>query len=376
MGRVRPNGLRGREFTKTSAPGRWASRNLMVGTILVSSILILTTGPLDSTRQGYPPITSQLVATSADSHSPSVVISAPLSPIYDWPELHQGPQLRGLTLNSTITPANAPTLGVGWSTNLYSSALDSPAVAYDPVAHAVFAYVGTEAGNVLAINASNGQIVWSDWFGSIIRSSPLVWNDSVYIETFTNPAIYRLNATTGATQASQISPDPIEATPTLATPPGGVPTLFIGSLDAETTSAPFIALNAVNLSIEWEFSNYNSTTFGYSAGSWDSASYVVSASGLPIVIFGTDNPDSSVYALNARNGKLLWRFQCYEPNLGDWDVAAGATISPPGMNGFSQGVVYAVNKIARVYALDLNNGTLRWETNLLTLPINASGTVS
>jgi eukaryotic-like serine/threonine-protein kinase len=346
---------------------------MIVGAAFVVVALTLTGGLILSPGQESHSLSSAPVSIAVSFHSSAVAISAPLNARYDWPELHANPQLRGLTLNSTITPANAPTLGLGWSTNLYGSVLDSPAVAYDPVAHAVFAYVGTEAGNVLAVNVSNGQIAWSDWFGSIVRSSPLFWNDSVYVATLTNPTIFRLNATTGAVQASQISPDPIEATPTLATPPGGVPTLYIGSLDVRANSAPFIALNAVNLSVEWEFSKYNSSTFGYTAGSWDSASYVVSASGTPMVIFGTDNPDSSVYDLNALTGKLIWRFQCYEPNLGDWDVAAGAAISPPGMNGFSQGVVYAVNKISRVYALDLNNGTLRWETNLLNAPVNATG---
>ena len=91
--------------------------------------------------------------------------------------------------------------------------------------------------------------------------------------------------------------------------------------------------------MEWEFTDYNQT-----AGSWDSASYAVNANGIPEVLFGTDNPDSSVYAVNALTGARLWWFQCYEPNDGDYDVAAGVTVSPPGGNGFADGVAYAINK--------------------------------
>jgi len=86
-----------------------------------------------------------------------------------------------------------------------------------------------------------------------------------------------------------------------------------------------------------------------------------------MVLFGTDNPDSSVYALNALTGTELWHYQTYAPPGSDFDVAAGAAISPPGKNHFSQGVAYVTNKAGRAYALDLNNGTLLWETNFNAL---------
>jgi outer membrane protein assembly factor BamB len=276
----------------------------------------------------------------------------------DWPELHQTPLLTGYASNSPLSSRNASHLGVAWATDLYASALDSPVVAYDPVLGETLTYVGTEAGNVLAINLVNGQIVWGVWLGSPIRSSPLVADGSLFVGTFTTSTIFKLNATTGATECRLVSPDRLEATPTFATPPGGVPTLFFGALDTGPASAPFMAVDAANCSVEWKFTDYNHT-----AGSWDAASYAVSKSGVPLVLFGTDNPDSSVYALNALTGKEVWRFQAYSPPGSDYDVAAGAAISPPGKNGFPQGVAYVTSKSGRAYALDLNNGTLLWETN-------------
>jgi outer membrane protein assembly factor BamB len=296
------------------------------------------------------------------------VPTVPLSPAYNWPELHDTPLLDGYAANTTLSATNASQLGVAWSTNLYGSALDSPAVAYDPSLKETLAYVGTELGDVVAVNLANGRIIWSIWTGSPIRSSPLVYNGSVYIGTFVNPEILRLNATTGATQARAISPGQLEATPTVATPPGGVPTLYFPTLDSGSLSGPLLALNAANLSTEWAFTGYNQT-----AGSWDSTSYAVSANGTPMVVFGTDNPDSSIYDVNARTGQLLWRFQCLEPADGDWDVASGVTISLPGVNGFAQGVAYAINKLSYLYALDLNNGTLIWEVNFDALAGHTGG---
>jgi outer membrane protein assembly factor BamB len=276
----------------------------------------------------------------------------------DWPELHQTPLLTGYASDSGLTALNASKLGVAWNTNLYGSALDSPVVAYDPYLGETLAYVGTESGNVLGIDLANGQIVWGVWLGTEIRSSPIVSDGAVFAGTFSNPSLFKLNASDGAVDCSFISPRPLEATPTIANVPGEGSTVFLGALDDGGGPGPFMAINATTCTLDWKFTGYNQT-----AGSWDSASYVVNRSGVPMVLFGTDNPDSSVYALNALTGTEIWRFQCYNPPADDFDVAAGVTISPPGKNGFPDGMAYAVNKVGRAYALDLNNGTLRWETN-------------
>jgi outer membrane protein assembly factor BamB len=281
---------------------------------------------------------------------------------YDWPELHQTPLLNGYATYTPLSSLRAGSLGVGWATNAYGSILDSPAVAYDPILGETLVYVGTETGNFLAVNLANGQIVWGVWFGAPIRSSPLVNNGSVWVVPYTTSEVLKLNATTGATECRTVLSSPSEATPTLAKLPNGVTTLFIGTSGNGPVSGPFTAIDAGNCSVEWKF-----TGFHQPAGSWNSASYVVNQSGVPVVILGTDNPDSSVYALDALTGHLLWRFQCYNPAGADWDVAAGATISPPGKNGFAQGVVYATNKAGRAYAIYLNNGTLVWETNFNAL---------
>ncbi len=290
----------------------------------------------------------------------------------DWPELHLNPLLTGLATNSPLSSSNASTLGVAWATDMFGAALDSPVAAYDPTLHATLAYVGTESGNILAINVSNGQIVWATWVGSPIRSSPLVYHGSLYVGTFSNPTLIKFNATTGATDCSAISSRPLEGTPTEGTPPGGVATIYIGSEDDVSTDGAMEAINAGNCSLEWTYSNFG--TQGGTSGTWDSASYGVLANGTPVVLFGTADPDAAVYELNALTGTLIWRFQAYNPPPGVYDIGAGVTISAPGKNGFTQGVAYVPSKYGIMYALNLNNGTPIWSTNFDRLAGIANGT--
>lgn len=73
------------------------------------------------------------------------------------------------------------------------------------------------------------------------------------------------------------------------------------------------------------------------------------------------DPDDSVYALNAVTGAKVWSFTT--PSLagdGDTDVGAGLTISPPGRNGFNDGVAYVPAEDGWLFALDLVTGRLVW----------------
>jgi outer membrane protein assembly factor BamB len=279
------------------------------------------------------------------------------SSTYDWPELHENPQLTGYAANSPLSTSNAGHLGVAWATDLYGAALDSPVVAYDSTLGETLAYLGTETGAVVAVNIADGQIVWGTWLGSAIRSTPLVNNGALFVGTDGNPRVFKLDASTGAVDCSVISPQPIEGTPTVATPPGGVTTVYVGTNDA-AGSGPLLAVNAATCALEWQFTGYAQTS-----GTWTAAAYAVGKSGVPLVVFGTADPDSAVYAVNAVTGAKEWRFQTYNPSGAKYDVGAGAVISPPGANGFADGVAYVDNKDGIMYALDLGTGKQIWMTN-------------
>ncbi|MGA7923740.1 MAG: PQQ-binding-like beta-propeller repeat protein, partial [Thermoplasmata archaeon] len=308
-----------------------------------------------------------LSTANAPSPTPSATLvrppaETPLSSAYDWPELHLDSNLTGYTSKSTLMTSDAANLGVVWATNIYGAAFDSAAVAYDATVGETLAYVTTETGNIEAVNVANGQIVWGQWLGSPIRSSPVVSDGAVWIATLNNAAVYKFNATTGAIECHAVAPRPMEGSPTVGSPPGGVPSVYIASLDSGTTDGPTMGINAANCSIEWKFDDFHGT-----AGGWAAVSYTVDKAGTPLVLFGTADPDSGVYALNAVTGKEVWRFQSYNPPPSRYDVGAGVTISPPGKNGFADGVAYVPSKYGFMYALDLSTGKEIWGTDFATL---------
>ena len=84
--------------------------------------------------------------------------------------------------------------------------------------------------------------------------------------------------------------------------------------------------------------------------------------GEPLVLFGSADPDSKAYALDAITGATVWHFQTLQRPAGcDCDVGAGITIGLPGGNGFKDGVAYVSGKDGIAYALDLTTGALIWK---------------
>ena len=280
------------------------------------------------------------------------------SSAFDWAEFHQNSLLTGLAANSSLTASTASQLGVAWATDLYGAALDSPVVAYNSTLDETLAYIGTERGDVVAVDLATGRIVWSVWLGSPIRATPLVTNGAVFAATFNSAHLYKLDASTGALDCSVAAPQPIEGTPVEATPPGGVASIYVGTNDYATVSGPMLAVNAGNCVIEWQFTAYNQR-----AGSWTAAAYSLDSTGEPLIVFGTSDPDSSVYAVDAVTGVEVWRFQAANPSPGQYDIGAGVDISPPGANGFADGVAYVPSKLGIMYALDLTTGLPIWSTN-------------
>ncbi|HEV2373194.1 MAG TPA: PQQ-binding-like beta-propeller repeat protein [Streptosporangiaceae bacterium] len=257
---------------------------------------------------------------------------------------------------------------MSWAAGIYGAAVDSPVVAYDSDLGESLAYVGTQNGDLLAVNTANGQIVWSVGLGPQVRSTPLVTDGAVWAATFNSSRVYKLNADTGAVECS-FTPEgvQIEGTPVAATPPGGAPTVYIAANDTNTASGPVYALNQSDCSQEWAFTGY-----AQRSGSWDPLSYTVDAQGEPLVLAGSSDPDSRVYGIDAVTGQEVWNFAIYDPT-GQADVGAGVVVSPPGANGFADGVAYVESKYGIMYALDLTTGAQVWAVDY-SKEVNSSGT--
>jgi len=281
------------------------------------------------------------------------------APKYVWPKIAHDPGNTGLSADPAISTSNAGTLGVRWMAGIGASTLSSPVVAWNATLSKTLVYLGNETGYLTAFDEATGATVWSLDLGSPIVATPLVEGNFIWATRQYSPALYRIDAATGAIQCSVPLVSVSEGSPTIGTPAGGSKTVYIGVLDLGTQSGPVYAVNASNCAVKFSFTDFNSI-----AGSWDPLSFGTDANGRSLVLVGTSDPDESVYAIDAVTGARVWSFKT-QPLTGntDIDVGAGVAISPPGANGFADGVAYVPAEDGYMYALDLTSGALIWSHN-------------
>jgi outer membrane protein assembly factor BamB len=292
-------------------------------------------------------VPSVLVGLGVAAGQPKAASATPTN--YTWTKYAYSNSDTGVSPDPTVSTANASTLGLKWMAADGTSDESSPIVAYDPALGTNVVYQGNEAGSFTAFNAQTGAIIWSDNLGSAITSTPLFFGGSVYVIRSFSPALFKLNGATGATQCRSAPLLSINySTPTVGTPPGQPTTIFVGE-NGISPEAPVYGLNAQTCAKQWTFTNYNSA----GAGSWDPYSYVPNAGGHPLLVFGSDNPDDTVYAVNPVTGAKVWSHFVGE-------IGTGASVTPPGVNGFADGALYISSNGGTTIALDPVNGKAYW----------------
>ena len=249
-------------------------------------------------------------------------------------------------------------MGVKWMANIYSASLSSPVVAFNTKLNKTVAYIGTERGDLFAVDATTGQMLWSVnlGVGDAIRSTPAIANDgSVWVGTVYNPALYKLDGATGAILCSSNVGVIIDGSVMLADPPGGVSTAYITTNNNASGPGPLYAIRQSDCSTEFAFTKY---VFA-DASSWTTPAFFVDSSGEPLLYIGTTDPDQHAYAVDANTGALVWT---YLPTVGPgtWDLGAAATVGAKGSNGFAGGVVYLQTKYGVEYANDPATGKNIW----------------
>jgi len=299
------------------------------------------------------------LAGAAASPARQPVASTPTADSFSWPEFHGSPTLAGVSADPGISTANASGLGVAWMSPT-GPGLDSAAVAWDATLGQMLAYVGNRDGFLQAVDVATGAIVWSDFLGTAVTSSPLVEGGDVWIAPTAGGLVYKLDASTGATLCTGPIQGPVLSSPVAATPPGGVPTVYFGALDTGGAGGWVDAYQIADCSPLWQWSTFVSAG---AYGVWSPLSYAVDATGEGLVVFGSADTDSTVYAVDAVTGASVWHYSTYMQGTEDWDVGAGATLSPPGTNGFADGVAYVEGKDGILYALDLTTGDPLWQFN-------------
>ncbi|HEX2319290.1 MAG TPA: PQQ-binding-like beta-propeller repeat protein [Streptosporangiaceae bacterium] len=284
------------------------------------------------------------------------VTRAATPPFANWPTFHGNQQLTGVSKDTAISTTNAGNLGVRWMTHTFGPVLSSPVTQFSTALNATLAYVANENGDLEAINVATGAIIWSDALGVPIHATPAVSGNHLWVGTAVSSRMVKVNANTGAVLCTRSLGTGVDfASPVIGTP-HGVRTLFVGVQDQGAVPGPMMAINDATCKVEWKRLPY--PVF---SGSWSPDSYGVNATGVPLVIFGSGDPDCAVYALNARTGATLWRVASLTGGLADF--GAGTVISPPGRNGMADGMAYIPGKDRILYGIDLTTGKLKWTYN-------------
>jgi outer membrane protein assembly factor BamB len=211
-------------------------------------------------------------------------------------------------------------------------------------------YIGSQDGNVYALNASKGAKIWNytsagqsnkaaveSGFGSgAFESSPAVVNGMVYIGS-DDGNVYALNALTGAkiwNYTTSIQPLFTWGNQVTSSPAVSDGIVYVGSVGGNV-----YALNATTGAKIWNY--YTNPSRLYGGGYF----YGVQAS--PAVADGVvyvGTVDGNMYALNASTGRQIWEVNAFL-------VLSSAAIS--------DGVVYVAGH-SWIYALSTTTGSQIW----------------
>jgi outer membrane protein assembly factor BamB len=310
------------------------------------------------------------------------------APPDDWAMFHHDGVHSGVSPDTAISSSSAPGLTQKWTQLVgggskgHPPVYASPAVVYNATLQKTILYEVSVLGLAHAFDAATGATVWtrSLFAQGGAAASPAVDGNTVYFAG-SNGTLYALDATTGDVQctftlpivAPETVPGRIQASPVVGHIDGSGPIVFFGD-EGESEdmngghewAVTGVGNTAGDCQQKWVFDGFvNRGPHGDRAGSWSEPGLAQDATGRWLLVFGSSNPDNSVYALDAADGTQVWRFATFQDG-GDQDVGTGPTISAPGVNGFADGVVYINGKDKVEVALDLLTGAQIWSFNMAT----------
>lgn len=238
-----------------------------------------------------------------------------------------------------------------WKFNTKANSYSSPVALYDKV------YFGSEDQRCYALDVHTGKVVWKFKTSGAVSSSPAVFNQQIYFGSM-DGYYYALNAHTGKLKWKfktggehkigrkglwgmqpeiRYMEDPFDffiSSPVVYSK-NSQETVYFGSTDGN-----LYAVNAENGSLKWKFSTMGavrSTPCLYDG----------------IVYFGSW--DQHIYAVDQDSGELLWKYQTKaDPES---HLLEGIQASVAAENGR----VFIGSRDGFFYALDAKNGSLQWQ---------------
>jgi outer membrane protein assembly factor BamB len=159
--------------------------------------------------------------------------------INDWSGFHRTNMRRWNPCEKVLNVHNVGNLTSKWSFGTFDRVVSSPAVANGVV------YVGSNDGNLSALDLTTGAVMWNYSAGSVV-SSPAVAYGVVYYGASDN-SVHALNAQTGASVWSHKTGGYVSGSPAVA---NGV--VYVGSYDQN-----IYALNAKTGAKLWSYTTGN-----------------------------------------------------------------------------------------------------------------------
>jgi outer membrane protein assembly factor BamB len=218
-----------------------------------------------------------------------------------------------------------------WSTATGGSVVSSPTVTDETV------YIGSNDGNLYALDRSDGTEKWSFSGSAVFRASPTISDGVVYASDQSN--IYAIDAADGSEVWS------------VSTGSNNVRSLTVsdGTVYVAADYEGIYALDTADGSQEWKYSDGNSLTDATLA---DGSVY-----------YG--NTNNNLVAVDASDGSQRWSY------------TTGASVeSAP---TYSDGTVYVGSNDANLYAVDASGGSEQWSfstgLDIKSAPTVADGTV-
>jgi outer membrane protein assembly factor BamB len=228
------------------------------------------------------------------------------------------------------------------------------------------------------------RVLWRTSVNAPVYSTPAVYDNTLYFGN-QDGTLTALNATTGVLECSmrlpivqpETVPGHIYSSPVVGQVDDTGPIVYFGDSGqhewlngGHEWAMTGVGNTAGGCQQRWVFDAFaNRGTAGDRTGSWSEPALVKDRVGTWLLVFGTSNPDDSIYALDAATGAEVWQYQTAIVGSDD-DVGAGPTISAPWVNGFSDGVVYDLGKDGIEVALDLGTGQPIWTYSFVA---NAGG---
>lgn len=263
-----------------------------------------------------------------------------------------------------------------WNPGLYSIDAETGEIVWvngnitgasTPAVYGGTVFIGSLAGKLYAVNATTGQIIWEkqlemnpEWWG--IASSPLVYNGTLYITTFSDGRLHALdlngnelwNITTGKRISQYSSPSAYGGTIFFA---GNSSSNMLYAVDEGgnviwTFSTDGRILNTPSADYDMVFFATEKKLYGLRLDG--NVAWSVPFNGTissPALAYGRvyiGSADGKLYCFNASTGEKLWEFS-----------ANGRIYSSPAVGGE---IVYFATNVPNgtIYAVDASSGSLLW----------------